>query len=337
MFNSSTVISVVKSLSRHQDYGSMKNKLTDTLFILILICFTMLQTSCNDEKTKRTEQSTEIIHLNQLAPLQQTAEITPRKTFKVAVAAILSPRGTAESYQPFLEYLGNRLATPVQLVQRRTYQEINDLVARNRVDMAFVCTGAFMDGLQKSQMKLLAIPQINGKRTYNALIIVPKSSQTYTFEELRGHIFAFTDPLSNTGYLYPLSLLTKHGWSRQSFFKRTLLTYSHDHSIAAVAEGIADGASVDSLVYEYAVKRDPSLTRKTRIILRSPDFGMPPVVVSTLAQNKEVQKIRHIMVSMNMNAEGISILEQLGVDRFFPPDYSLYTTKMTTSRKPITR
>ncbi len=301
------------------------------LLISIMIVAVLLLPGCDDGKPENNQQGSDLIHLKQLAPLKQTNTAEQEKTFKVAVAAILSPRGTADSYQPFLNYLAQRLATPVQLVQRRTYREINDIVARNAVDMAFVCTGAFLDGLRKNQMRLLAVPQIQGKRTYNALIIVPATATTNTFEELRNHIFAFTDPLSNTGYLYPLSLLKERGWTEKKFFRQTLFTYSHDHSIAAVAEGIADGASVDSLVYTYAVKRDPSLAKRTRIILRSPDFGMPPIVVSTKARKKEIIKIRTILLLMNDHKEGSAILKQLGIDRFVPPDYSLYPTGNTIS------
>jgi len=302
----------------------MKKNRFPGLLIFILIIVELLLPGCDNGRPDNKQQASDVIHLKRLAPLEQANTDERKQNFKVAVAAILSPRGTAASYQPFLNYLAQRLDMPVQLVQRRTYQEINDIVARNAVDMAFVCTGAFLDGLRKNQMKLLAIPQIQGKRTYNALIIVPATATTSTFEELRNHIFAFTDPLSNTGYLYPLSLLNKRGWKKNIFFFQTLFTYSHDHSIAAVAEGIADGASVDSLVYSYAVKRDPSLAKRTRIILRSPDFGMPPIVVSTKARESEIEKLRHILLSMGDHEDSSTILKQLGIDRFVQPDYSLY-------------
>ena len=285
---------------------------------------------CNDERADAPLESAEIIHLDELAPLRETGAEKKEKTFKVAIAAILSPRGTVDSYQPLLDYLEKRLDTPVQLVQRRTYGEINDLIARNAVDMAFICTGAFYEGVRKQKMALLAVPQINGKLTYNALIIVPSDSSVQKFEELRNRVFAFTDPLSNTGYQYPLGLLAAENRKAEKFFHRTIFTYSHDYSIEAVAEGVADGASVDSLVYAYAVKRDPSIAEKTRIILRSGDFGMPPVVTSVQAPQEQIRKIRRILLSMDGNKDGIAVLQQLGIDRFAFPNRNLYPEKGAT-------
>jgi len=285
---------------------------------------------CNDDRANAPVEPTEIIHLDKLAPLQKPTNEKKEKTFKVAVAAILSPRGTVDSYQPLLDYLEQRLGTPVQLVQRRTYGEINDLIARNAVDMAFICTGAFYEGVRNKQMALLAVPQINGKLTYNALIIVPMESPVQKLEDLRNRVFAFTDPLSNTGYQYPMGLLAAEGREAELFFRRTIFTYSHDYSIEAVAEEVADGASVDSLVYAYAVKRDPSIAEKTRIILRSEDFGMPPVVTSVQAPQEKIQKIRQILLFMANTKDGIAALKQLGIDRFAFPDNNLYPDQGAT-------
>ena len=56
----------------------------------------------------------------------------------------------------------------------------------------------------------------------------------------------------------------------ETFFSRTFFTYSHDNAIRAVADGLTDGAAVDSLVYDFAVERDPGLAAKVKVIRRSP-------------------------------------------------------------------
>ena len=51
---------------------------------------------------------------------------------RVAVAAVISPRGNVDSYTPLLTYLGQKLNRPVEMVQRRTYAEVNDLLVTAR-------------------------------------------------------------------------------------------------------------------------------------------------------------------------------------------------------------
>ena len=64
------------------------------------------------------------------------------------------------------------------------------------------------------------------------------------------------------------------------YFENSIFTYSHDKSIHAVADKLVDGAAVDSLVYHMVLEEDPALRAKTRIIWRSPAYGMPPVVAN---------------------------------------------------------
>jgi phosphonate transport system substrate-binding protein len=117
-----------------------------------------------------------VIQLSDLKPLPANAagDVVP---LRIAVAAVISPKGTAESYQGLLEYLGAKLNRPVELVQRRTYAEINDLIQSGYVDVAFVCTSAYVAGHGKFGMELLAAPQVNGETTYYSLLIVPTYSR----------------------------------------------------------------------------------------------------------------------------------------------------------------
>jgi phosphonate transport system substrate-binding protein len=199
---------------------------------------------------------------------------------KVAIAAVVSPQGTAESYAPLLEYLSAKLNRPVERVQRRTYAEVNDLLRSGEVDLAFVCTSSFLLGRREFDLQLLAAPQVDGEVVYHAQLIVLAKSPAVSIGDLRGKVFAFTDPTSFTGRVYPTYLLQTLRGQPETYFARTFFTYSHDDAIRAVADGVADGASVDSLVLEFALKRDPELAQQIRIIHTSPPFGMPPVVVS---------------------------------------------------------
>jgi phosphonate transport system substrate-binding protein len=265
-----------------------------------------------------------LVRLDNLQQLPSGQTDPDSQSLRIGVGAILSPQGTALSYQPLIEYLGRKMGRPAILVQRKTYQELNDLLNRNVVDLGFICTGAYLEGVRNGEVSLLVVPQINGKRTYRAFVIVPAASEALEVADLRGKVFAFTDPLSNTGYFAPLSLLRGMGQQPETFFGRTIFTYSHDRSMAAVMEGIADGASVDSLVYEFAGKRNADIARRTRVIWESRDFGIPPVVVPRTIAPARKALLKELLLGLHQNAEGEKVLAELGVDRFVEPDPRLY-------------
>ena len=263
------------------------------------------------------------VNLNDLQPLP-TPSNTEALPLRVAIAAVISPKGTLESYSPFLSYLEAKLNRPVELIQRRTYLEVNDLIEHGEVDLAFVCTSAYVQGHDTFGMELLAAPQVDGKTTYNSLLIVPASSPAQSMEDLRGKVFAFTDPISLSGRVYPTYVVQQLGFTPEEFFARTFFTYSHDEAIRAVASGLADGAAVDSLVYESAVARDPSLKDKVRVIHTSPDFGIPPVVVSPFIRPQVKAELQALLLGMANDPAAQEALSVVGIERFVLIEDSAY-------------
>jgi phosphonate transport system substrate-binding protein len=268
------------------------------------------------------------VDLNDLQPLP-TPEGYEAVPLRVAVAAVISPKGTVESYSPFLNYLEEKLNRPIELVQRRTYLEVNDLIEHGEVDLAFVCTSAYIQGRDVFGMELLVAPQVGGQTTYNSYLIVPTSSNAKSMKDLRGAVFAFTDPISLSGRVYPTYLVQQLGLTPEEFFGRTFYTYSHDEAIRAVASGVADGAAVDSLVYEYAAARDPSLAEKVKIIHRSPDFGIPPVVVSPFTRPQVKADLQTLLLGMADDPASSEALASIGVERFVLIDDNAYDSVRT--------
>jgi phosphonate transport system substrate-binding protein len=247
-----------------------------------------------------------------------------RVPLRIAVAAMISPEETLSVYQELMDYIAAKLGRPVEIKQRRTYQEVNDMLGAGKLDAAILCSGPYVHAKRRYGVELLAVPVINGSPTYRSYIIVPQSSTAASLEELHRKRFAFTDPLSTSGYLYPVYALTVRGRQPASFFAKTLFTYSHDNSIEAVAEGVVDGAAVDSLIYDYLQTTNPTLVARTRIIHLSPPMGAQPVGVPRNLDPETKQALRELFLGLELDPTGRGILKKLGVDRFIPGDDSLY-------------
>ncbi|KLU63074.1 phosphate-import protein PhnD precursor [Peptococcaceae bacterium CEB3] len=249
---------------------------------------------------------------------------TEKDPVRVVLASITSPQESRVYYDAMLNYLGRQLGRPIEIIQRKTYAEANDLVRAGSADVAFVCTYAYVAGHAEFGMELLAAPVIHGQTIYHADVIVNKNSSITSFSQLRGKVFAFTDPMSNTGTMYPLSLVKALGSTPDKFFAKYFYTYSHDYAIQAVADGLADGASVDSTVYDYLRDSNPSLVAKVKVIQVSPPYGMPPVVVRADLDPHLKEKIQTILLRMNKNSSGRAILAKLHIERFVTVKDSLY-------------
>ncbi len=243
---------------------------------------------------------------------------------KVAVAAMISPKETFVYHRQLLDYIGKKLGREVQFVQRKTYGEINELLGKGLIDLAFICSGPYVDGKEKYGFQLVATPQVQNSHFYRSYLIVNNISQFKGLEDLRGRIFAFTDPDSNTGKLVPTYWLSLMGEKPETFFRKTIYTYSHDNAILAVAKALVDGAAVDSLIWEYYHHKNPIFTSKTRIIRKSEPYGIPPLVASSTIPFELMTKIRGLLFSMHQDLQGQTILKELMIDKFIPPEDRWY-------------
>lgn len=243
---------------------------------------------------------------------------------RIAVAAAISPRESVGLYRPLLEHVSSRLGRPVDLLQRRTYAEINDLVRYGRADAAFICDYAFVEGERYFGMQTLVVPLVMGKRTYQSYIIVPKESDAQSLLDLEGRSFAFSDPLSSTGWLFPTHVLGQSGQDPDSFFRRHVFTYSHENTVKAVAQRLVDGGAVDSLVYESVLIKDPVYREKTKVIQESAPWGNPPVVVHPRIEPGLRKELEQVFLDMHRSKEGQAVLAPLMIDRFVTPDDSSY-------------
>lgn len=262
-----------------------------------------------------------------LATVEKEHTETPGQTspeLRIAISAVISPKETFVLYKDLLNHISDQLGMRVQLVQRETYEEVNNLVRDKKLELAFVCSGAYIDGHDRFGMELLVAPVAYGEPVYHSYIIVPVNSPFTGLENLRGKRFAFTDPMSNTGKLAPTYMLAQLHETPESFFSSVIFTNSHDRSIEMVANNLVDGASVDSLIWEYLNGKNPALTDRTRIIKKSEPYGIPPVVVPKGLAPELKEKLRRVFLNLERDEAGRQILARLKIDRFVLIEDSRY-------------
>jgi phosphonate transport system substrate-binding protein len=239
-------------------------------------------------------------------------------TLRGAVAAMISPRETFIHYRQLLAYLAKKSGKDLEFVQRKTYGEINELLGKGEIDLAFICSGPYASAKDRYGFVPLAVPEVQGRTFYQSYLIVNQNRPFQGLDSLKGHSFAFTDPESNSGKLVPTFWLAELHERPETFFSKVIYTYSHDNSIMAVARGLVDGAAVDGLVWEYYQATNPVFTSGTRIIKRSDSYGIPPLVASRHLPAAERERLQQALLSMHQDPEGSKILAGLLIDRFLP-------------------
>lgn len=102
-----------------------------------------------------------------------------------------------------------------------------------------------------AEAEIGAVPLLSevyrGAPNYTGRIFVRRDSGIESLADLRGRNIAFADPISESGYLYPLAEFVRAGLiagpeQAESFFGRVFFAGGYQQAMQAVAEGLVDAA-----------------------------------------------------------------------------------------------
>ena len=220
-------------------------------------------------------------------------------------------------------YLEKATGRPVELVTRRTYQEISALLISSQLDGAWICSPPFLT--YQAELELLAVPIWNGKPLYRSYLIADADRKASSIDDLRGDIHAFSDPNSNSGFVATAAELAAKGLRPEQFFRQVFFTYGHENVVRAVASGLAQSGSVDGYVYEVLKEVEPELTGATRVVRPSPWYGFPPIAGPLAAVGTEKRdRLRGALLAAHEDETGRALLKALRLDAFAAEPPSLF-------------
>jgi len=291
-----------------------------TFIALTLLCFTIIFASGYRDYTTPyidfRQQSEDTVMNNKID--------SDQRPILIALASVMSPHETIGYYRKIADYIAEQTGRQTILIQRKTYAEVNMLLANGDIDIAFLSTGAYSSYRGMNEIELLVMAEHLGTSLYTAEIIVHKDSPIQTVNDLEGKIFAFTDPLSYSGHMVIEEHLRQQNTIPEKFFKRYFYTYNHDKSLWAVANKVADGASFDSQIYEYAKEKTPELAANVRIIASMGPAPTGPVVISKKLRLEQKEQLRHIFLTLHDDPDVSEAMQGLVIDRFVLPTPELY-------------
>lgn len=220
-------------------------------------------------------------------------------------------------------YLSRALDADVRLVLRRTYQEITSQLIAGQIDAAWICGFPFV--AYRSRLDLVAVPVWRGTTTYQSYLISGVGAPGEALKDLKGHVHAFSDPDSNSGYLVTRAGLAELGERPETFFGRTFFTYGHRNVVRAVAASLAQSGSVDGYVWEVMTETEPELTSRTRVVWKSDWMGFPPVATSAgRLREDSIARLRTGLHRMAADPLGQRVLGLLRLDGFAHADPDLF-------------
>lgn len=172
----------------------------------------------------------------------------------VGLTPFADPRKIRDDYGPILAEAARRLKRRVRLFVSPDYSGLGDMLAQGIVHLGWFSPLAYVDAAERYALRPLVIPRVKGRPSYQGLIIVRRDSGITQLGQLRGKRFAFVDPQSGSGYLYPRLMIKENGYDPDQFFGEVHFLGSHDRVIRAVWDGAVDAGATYTDGWDSAAK-----------------------------------------------------------------------------------
>jgi phosphonate transport system substrate-binding protein len=229
-------------------------------------------------------------------------------------------------YQLVTEEVGRRLGVPSELVVETSYESCE----KDQNEVCFVCSLPYV--MFERRGLDLAIPvaapvlegtRYGGRPIYFSDVIVHRDSPFRSFLDLRGHSWAYNEPLSHSGYGITRYHLVRLGETNR-FLTDVVEAGFHHEAIRMVARGEVEGAAIDSQVLGMELRDHPDLAEQVRVVEALGPSTIQPVAVSKRVPEDVREAIREALVTM---ADDPAVRERLShalVERFVPVDAGSY-------------
>src|SRR2546427_12313110 len=229
-------------------------------------------------------------------------------------------------YAGVAERVGEALEVPTQLIEGSRFEQLRD----GSVGVAFLCGLPYVRlcAERPGMLRPLAASVLDEARyedrpVYFSDVIVGRDSPFRSFDDLRGHSWAYNEAGSYSGCLLVRHHLLGVG-ETESFFGRVTFTGRHQESIRKVVEGAVDAAAIDSHVLGVERLRNPELARQIRVIASFGPSTIPLVVATADVPAKLQARLGAALCELGGDPDSRSLLASGLIRRFTPIDDRAY-------------
>ena len=221
------------------------------------------------------------------------------------------------------EYLSKRLGSPVRFVAREYYQGVLDLLFHGQLEAAWICGYPYIR--HHRQLQLLAVPLYQGRPEYQSYLIRPRQQEpeVRSWADLKGKVFAYSDPLSNSGWLVAQAQLRAVGLTGKDL-KKSFFAHGHRNVAEAVAARLAHAGSIDGYVWETMRQQRMAAVELTEVVWKSEPFGFPPVVTRIPAAHPKIHALQSTLLDMQNDPDGRNVLTALNLTGFGGGSLSMF-------------
>lgn len=217
-----------------------------------------------------------------------------------------------------------------------SYAATIEAMCAGRVDVAFLAPFAYVLGNHRCGADVRLVSIRANLPFYKSQILYRADLNVKSLADLRGRRFAFVDPASASGYLFPAALLKKNGIDPDRFFSQVIFAGGHDRVVLAIYTGSVDaGATFGDEVFSDARSRVEAQYRdvkdRVRVLMYTDPIPNDTVSFRRDLSEEIKEKTTRMLLRIAQTAPGRETLDALYQIQGFA-DFSDLTTTYKMGR-----
>jgi phosphonate transport system substrate-binding protein len=189
-------------------------------------------------------------------------------------------RAMIANSQVMMDQLSKALGMPVKPFVAADYNGVIEALRSKRLDVAYLGPFSYVLGTTVADIEAFAVAETKkaGRTFYHSLIVAHKDSGIRTVADLKGRTFAFVDPSSTSGHLFPKAGLMKAGFNPDKDFGRVVFSGSHDSNAVAVQNRKIDAVAIADRILDAAVNKGLAKRDDLVVVWKSDPIPESPTV-----------------------------------------------------------
>jgi phosphonate transport system substrate-binding protein len=185
------------------------------------------------------------------------------------------------NYEPVRQYLTKTLGIPVELKVTMDYNAAIEAMRAKHIEMAWFGPFSYVLAAEMAGAEALAngVRRDTGTSTYKTIFVTHKDSGIKSLKDLKGRSIAFVDPASTSGYLIPMSILRRNGYTPEKDFKATVYAGTHNAVQLAVKNRKVDVGADSDTSFARMVKAGEIDPKINLVIHESDPIPGSPIVI----------------------------------------------------------
>ncbi|MBI4528233.1 MAG: phosphate/phosphite/phosphonate ABC transporter substrate-binding protein [Deltaproteobacteria bacterium] len=249
----------------------------------------------------------------------------PTRILRIGFVPSENVQQVAQNAQPIVDLLQKKLGMDVQPFVATDYTGVVEALRSSKLDIAFLSPASYVLAKSEAGVKVILKSHRKGSAYYYAAIITHSDSPIKTLEDLRNRTFAFGDPLSTTGHVFPRKMFKGKGIDPVKDFKNVIYSGGHDATVLAVLHRKVDAGATfanfpdgkDAAWIQYL--KDPAEQQKIRAIAYSEPIPADNLVASEKTDPELVRKVEALFLDLGQEPAGKKMLRDLyQIDGFMP-------------------